>query len=1244
MLSLRRVLLLIASLTVTTAIVAPLGLIGAALYTTAGLEFVVRHIPHRFAGVRLDIVGVSGTVASGLQVERVEIDHELVHLKFEGITGKVALMPLMLQTIRATHATVQSALIEVRRRTRPSTPGAPPFLPAWLIISAEQVHVGHATLTVAANGFRMEGTDLDGAAVLRHRVIRFFQAEGLIGNTARASAIGEIRATDPFGMDVQGHLEWHLSAGPPWTVAGSARGDLSSLALVAQATRPLRASFVGRGLDLTEHWRLTGVALVQDFDLREFGGGGAFGGITGRLAVTGDTRGFSAHGALTPTGLRAGPFDAQFSGRYAAGVLTAQRIELRHPGSGALLRASGSIGTTDARLDLTGEVSDFRWPLPARDPAVSGASGTVTLRGTLPYRVEAKGSAGAAGLPPMPLELAGTLGRESLTFDRAEIDLLGGHASLTGEVAWSPNEQWSVSGRATGINPDAWREDLPGSLNFNLAASGRGFDARGELSFAFSNLRGKLRGVAASGSGTLTHAADTWGFNAVRVALGSTHLALDGELDERLDLRFAVATTDLNLLAAGMRGELKASGTVRGTRAEPAIAATANGAALDYQGIRLEGLDADVDFDPGAGRHDSRIEARLHGLSYHARTFESVVLELSGPPDDYALSLEATATGLTAKAQAHGAYVRGDFSGSLDSVTVSGSEALRLALERPVGLTAGPARARLEWLCLVGTPGSLCADGEWSRTGWTTTVMTNQLPIKTLTAGMTPTVEYLGTVSALARLASGAGTSLVGTLRAELADAELVHKLASRHIEHTRIGSGTVALEATPGLLTASLELGDGDVGTVQGRLEAQRAGHGDVGQWPDMPLSGELHAQTSELGLISIYVPDIDRAAGHFNADLKVSGTVGEPLLDGLIKVSDGEIDFYQVNLALRQVSLDAHVSDAGLDFEGSAHAGAGSVSAGGHLEWRALLPYGRFHLRGTNLRVADVPEAQIDASPDLDFSVNGRRIEVTGTVTVPYARIQPKDFAGAMRASPDEVLVGHEEEEPGKRLEVMSTITLALGERVSIDTSGLTGRLTGNITIKSGYEATTRATGELSVADGKYTAYARKLDIERGRLLFTGGPIDDPGIDVRAVKTFPDVKAGVNVRGTLLAPRLSFFSDPPLPQSQIMSLILAGGSLQSAQNASNAALGQGAALLAAQIGGRVGIPDVSLETDPIANETSLVLGRYLSPRLYVSYGVSLTEQLNTFKLRYTLGDHWTVRTEMGQARGADLVFTVEK
>jgi translocation and assembly module TamB len=136
--------------------------------------------------------------------------------------------------------------------------------------------------------------------------------------------------------------------------------------------------------------------------------------------------------------------------------------------------------------------------------------------------------------------------------------------------------------------------------------------------------------------------------------------------------------------------------------------------------------------------------------------------------------------------------------------------------------------------------------------------------------------------------------------------------------------------------------------------------------------------------------------------------------------------------------------------------------------------------------------------------------------------------------------------------------------------------------------------------------------------------------------------------VRGTLRAPRLTFFSDPPVSQSQIVSLLLAGGSLESinaneTQQSKDAALMQGSAMLLQQFGNKVGVSDVGVETDT-NNETSLVLGRYLSPRLYVSYGVSLAESINTFKMRYTLGSKWTLKTEAGYARSADIVYTIER
>src|SRR5215467_2176242 len=138
----RRLLLALAVLIVMTAVAAPAVLVWSALFTSGGLQFVIRHLPQQLGPVRLTITGVSGTVSRGLAIQRIEIEHEIVHITVTGIEGKVALRPLVLQTIRVVHGKVQNALIEVKRRTKPSTPGPPSFLPAWLIINCEDPEIG----------------------------------------------------------------------------------------------------------------------------------------------------------------------------------------------------------------------------------------------------------------------------------------------------------------------------------------------------------------------------------------------------------------------------------------------------------------------------------------------------------------------------------------------------------------------------------------------------------------------------------------------------------------------------------------------------------------------------------------------------------------------------------------------------------------------------------------------------------------------------------------------------------------------------------------------------------------------------------------------------------------------------------------------------------------------------------------------------------------------------------------------
>ena len=1257
----RRFLLLATACFLLIVIGLPCAALYAVIYTQSGLQFVVNHLPRHFGKLGLRIENVSGTVAGGMRASLLEIDQERVHLEIRGLYTRVKLEPLLWQTIDTPDTKIDNVYIRIKRPTGPPQPpghgSAPQFLPRWLDIRVGHADIGKVVLRVPGAP-RLEWTAIAGSALVRHRDIRFYRAQMRMGEIGFDLG-GKLHASDPLQVSASGQVTWQPRGQPAWQLTANAAGDLDNLPLNADIDAPFHSQLSGVMFDLTHHWHWQAKATVQDFDLRAWHLTDFFGLMSGKLDLSGEGSNFTASGIVDPPGLKAGSFNVLFDGGISRQTLISRRIDITHIASGARTIASGTIGIGSVpggpRLDLRGSWTNLRWPLVGRSVPFRSTQGSFELSGLRPYDFHTRGLAQVPdllpGFAPAPADVTGKLSDKDVEISHAQVNVFRGHADVHGEVIWSPVQRWDISGHAAGIDPSQLRPDLPGSVNFGLEVGGIGFKPNAPLSVALDGLSGRLRGLAASGGGKLTHAGDTWTFQQVRVGLGRTRLALDGSIDRTANLRFALTAEDLSLVSASGRGLLQANGTIRGPLESPDVVASAQGTDILWDGVSLAGFDAKVDFDPTSQRRSS-IAAHLRQMRFRRRTIHNLDFTLDGPASNALAHVQMQAPGLHLTAMASGGFTGGLFAGKLESFDVSGDESLRLHLEQAVSLTVSRSSSNIDRFCLIGSPGNLCAQASWTPAAWSTTLTASQLPLATLTAGRTPAVEYLGRIDVGTRLFGGGNSPAQGVLHIELNDAVLARRLVSGRTERTSIGSGVLTATAAPDSIDTNVSLTAGQIGTLAGTLKVGRGAE----SWQDAPVAGELHAQSAKLDLVSVYVPDIDRAAGNMTANARIAGTLAQPQLSGSIRVSDGEVDFYQTNLHLRQIDMAAQLTDDGLMFDGTAQAGKGSVHAKGQMRWRDTLPYGQLHLDGTNLRVVDIPEAQIDASPNLDFKVAAREVDITGTVTVPYAKIVPTDLTGAVTSSPDEVIVGQESQNPADQFHVKTTITMTLGPNVNIDTMGLTGQLAGSITVRSGYDAITRAAGVLSVQKGQYSAYARKLDIQSGRLIFTGGPIDDPGIELRAVKRYPDVTAGITVRGTLQQPRLSFFSSPSLPQSQIVSLILSGGGGDStlqmlqataAQNqqstAANELLTQGGAILAQQLGSRIGLPDISVETD-LNNETSLVLGKYLSPRLYVSYGVGLTEELNAIRLRYSLGDHWTIRTTAGQIKGADLVFSVEK
>jgi translocation and assembly module TamB len=477
----------------------------------------------------------------------------------------------------------------------------------------------------------------------------------------------------------------------------------------------------------------------------------------------------------------------------------------------------------------------------------------------------------------------------------------------------------------------------------------------------------------------------------------------------------------------------------------------------------------------------------------------------------------------------------------------------------------------------------------------------------------------------------------------EIREGALYYRSASGAERTVDLGDTRATLVSDADRHRLELRVTDADALRLDAEVEAARVAGRPLGE---LPLRGTVKGASRQLGLLPLVVDAIDDAGGNVDLDFTIAGRLRAPRLAGHARLEDGKLDFYQANLRLRDLRADLSLDDTSLAIEAEGKAGEGTMQVDGKLGWRSRQLHGEMTLRGENLLLADVPEARVNASPDLRFVIGDGRASVTGRVVVPSARIAPADTAGAVLASADEQVVSPDDMEgPGKLL-VTTDVSVTLEDKVAVRAYGLRGNVKGTVRMQSAPREGTVASGELEVVDGVYKAYGRELEVERGRLLFTGGPVSDPGVDLRATRDLPGYEVGVIARGPLRRPQLTLFSEPSLPQYQIASMLIVGrtsiqGDGEGEFDSSDVTEG-GGAFLAGQLGKYVGLDEVGVTQDADTG-TELVIGKYLTPRLFVSYGISLVEEINTLKLRYTLDDRWTLSAESGIESAADVEYRIE-
>jgi len=1098
-----------------------------------------------------------------------------------------------------------------------------------------------------------------------------------------AEVAGRVEPQGDYPVDLR--LEWsaELPGQPRWAGEGTFTGTLEELRVEHALGAPIAARVEAVLTTPLRDLSFEGRVEARPFALARLGGELPDGvTIGGRVSGSGTLEALEAEADLSADTPDTGPTRVQALLTRDGERWLFERLLVTSPAAPTRIEAESELRLPEGeppRFDLRASWTDLVFPLTG-EPALTSPEGRAQVAGNLAAwdlvadLVVAQPLA-AAGLPPTPLELNGRGGENGLTIERAEARLLEGSLTARGTLAWSPRVEWDLAVEGRGLDPSAlWPDGRSSENSGRLALTARTAGHLAEAGpvgrIAPLRLAGTLRGEPVEARGAVRLDGERVTVSDLDLDWGTIRLAADGRVMPSFDFKFDLEAPNLGLALLGAAGSLTAGGRVTGPFETPRIAATAAGEGLswgDYSAAELT-VEADFDFAPG-GTLDLDAEATRAAAA--ERAFERIAVDLAGTRGEHRLTLTADAEqgGLRLAAAggldggaAGGLSADGIWRGTLETLDLELPDAGSWSLAAPAPVTASAEQIEVGRLCEVSGAARLCAEGAWrGEQGWQASAELTEVPLALAGTFLPPDVEISGTIGGTAAASAGAGGAITATADLRPGPGEVVYPLPGGGTDVLRFGRGALTASAGEGGVEAALDLPLPDLGSAAATLELP--GYRLAGApGDDQPIAGTLTAEITDLGFLQAFSDQLDDTAGRLDADLRIAGTVGRPRIGGRALLEDGRAAVPGLGIRLTEMRLlatgeEMDGSEPGpLRIEGSVRSGDGTLTLAGTAPpvpgpERPI----RLEIDGRRFLAMDTPEVHLLANPDLAITYDGTRLAVEGEVVVPEAEIEiGKPPQSAVVISQDVVYVGGEDprEPPEPALPIAMRVRVVLGDDVEIDVLGLAAEPEGSILLVDEPGRPTRGTGEIDLAGGTYQAYGQDLTIERGRLIFAG-PVDNPRIDLRASRTADDgVVAGLEAKGTLEQPEITLWSDPPMDQSNQLSYLLLGRPLGQASpeegnlmaNAATSLGIKGGNLLAERLAARFGLEEARIETEGGYEEASLVLGKYLSPRLYVAYGVGLFEAANTLRIRYLLSSRWTLEATTGEATAADLLYTIER
>lgn len=1137
---------------------------------------------------------------------------------------------------------VRDALIrnvEIVTPPKPGAPEQPPFKLARIALDAQS--------ELGSDVVHVRGLDVDGP-------------------TFKLRAQGDLTPVGDYPVDLRAQATYDDAQYPPFVVSGAFKGTLEKLGLDARLAAPFAAHVTGDVIAPMRELEMDLAARFQGFEAQKINPAWPVARVSqGDVKIKGKLDDFVSEGKVAGAYEGYGSGEATYRLARRGEDFIFEYLNLKTE-NGARLSARGTVGTEekDLDLDLVAEWQGLAWPLQGGPPVVVSRSGEAKVTGSLAeYKVDVDAQLAGPNIPPGRWILAGEGTQEKMDIRSLKGDVLKGRLAAAGRVTWKPQVTWNVKLDGKGLNPGALAPEWPGSLAFAATTNGTLKDAGPYGQVDLLNVDGNLRGNPVAGRVRLELAGEHYRLPRLDLRSGSARVTAAGSFTKDVgNLDWKLEAPNLGEALPDAGGAVTAQGHLAGPWKSPRVQAQANGQSIVFRtyNVNTLALVADVDLASN-GRIQLDLDATNVGLG--ERRFDTVNLDGRGTRRAHEVTLAVKAPeGTLGLALAGGLVGTTNWDGQIRRLDLANEQTGTWSLAGPAALAAGTERASLKDFCFTSAANNnarLCAQGDWTKTGpWNASGTIADLPFTLFKPFLPPDLEITGAVNGAFQGQGTPGGFITANVDLRPGPGEIRYPAGNGETARIRYDQGLVNLTAGRDGLASRANLSFVDTGGIEAELRLPQ--YNAVGaDLKSQSVAGRIQANFSNLALLEAFVSDVKNPRGTLNADLAIQGTVAAPKAVGSVALRGAQVDVPEFGLEVRQIELTATSDPQGvLQLQGSARSGGGNVTIAGNvpLDKRPA----RVTVQGKRFLAADYKGVKVLVSPNLVIAAEYPRIEVSGDVEIPEAKIgeQKKRRPGAIPVSKDVYIVPPSEEQLANAdkppLELRARIRVILGDKVEIvEYSGFSGKPSGSLLVIEQPGKPTTAVGELVVKEGIYKSYGQDLTLERGRVIFAGGPLDNPGLDLRAYRKADDgVVAGLNIRGTLKAPETTIYSDPAMAQDQALAYILLGhplgqstpqeGSLLA--NAANSLGLKGGNLLAKKLGARYGLEEAKIESTGGLKEASLVVGKYLSPRLYVNYGIGLFEPVSTFRIRYLLGREWSIQAEQGTETSADFLYTVER